>query len=477
VRPGERVSFLTPNTHQLLEAYYGVLEAGAVLNPINIRLTPADIGYILDHSRSSAVFYHADFAPLVEQLAPGLRHRPTFVVIEGDAGGPASCEYEALLATGSPDEPAAEIDENAVAELFYTSGTTGRPKGVALTHRALYLHGLGAAQALRVTDADTVLHVVPLFHVNGWGAPHWMTLAGGRHVMLRRFDPGALLSLVEQERVTYLLAVPTIYNAILNSPQLGMHDLSSLKCLLIGGAPASPALVRALEERLGVQAVVGYGLSETSPVVAIAWPRRHLLEVEPPEQRLARQATTGWAVAGVRLRVVDAEGHDVRPDDEQLGEIIVRSNVVMDGYESDPEATAASIRDGWFHTGDMATVDQQGYMTIKDRAKDVIISGGENISSVEIENVLAEVPGVLEAAVVPVPDEQWGEVPVAIVVRKPGVELSAEQLAAFCRGRLAGFKVPRRFEFRDALPKSGTGKILKRELREPFWQGYAKHVH
>ena len=266
VGPGDRVSFITYNTHQLLEAYYGVLEAGAVLNPINIRLTPDDIAYILDHSASRVVVYHADFAPLVERIAPSLSSRPTFVILEAPPSGPATHEYEALLASGSPDEPPAEVDENAVAELFYTSGTTGRPKGVALTHRALYLHGLQSAQSLGVTDADAILHVVPLFHVNGWGAPHWMTMVGGQHVMLRRFDPSTLLSLVERHRISYLLAVPTIFNAVLNSPDLASHDLSSLKCVLIGGAPSSPALIRALEERLGVQAVeLMSGCVETSP--------------------------------------------------------------------------------------------------------------------------------------------------------------------------------------------------------------------
>jgi fatty-acyl-CoA synthase len=253
VERGDRVSFITYNTHQLLEAYYGVLEAGAVLNPINIRLTPDDIGYILDHSGSKVVFFHADFAPLIERIAPMLATRPTFVVIKGEAHGAATHEYEGLLAVGSMDEPPAEVDENAVAELFYTSGTTGRPKGVALTHRALYLHGLQTALSLGITDADSILHVVPLFHVNGWGAPHWMTLVGGQHVMLRRFDPAALMSLVEQHRVTYLLGVPTIFNAVLNSPELGKYDLSSLRRLLVGGAPSSPTLIRTLEERLNVE--------------------------------------------------------------------------------------------------------------------------------------------------------------------------------------------------------------------------------
>ncbi len=477
VEPGDRVSFITYNSHQLLEAYYGVLEAGAVLNPINIRLAPDEIGYILDHAGSKVVVFHADFAPVVARVVPSLRTRPALVVMEGTASDAAPLEYEALLAEAPVDEPVAVVDENAMAALFYTSGTTGRPKGVALTNRALYLHALQSALALRVTDADVILHVVPLFHVNGWGAPHWMTMVGGTHVMLRRFDPAAFLGLVERHRVTYLLGVPTVFNAVLNSPELAGRDLSSLRYALIGGAPSSPALVRALEDRLGLTALVGYGLTETSPILSIAWPRRHLLDAEPPDRRLERQATTGWAVPGVALRVVDWQGADVRDDGEEMGEIVVRSNVVMDGYYEDPGATADKIRDGWFHTGDMATVDDEGYITIKDRSKDIIISGGENISSVEIENALYAHPAVFECAVVAAPDETWGEVPVALVVLKPDAVATIDELQAHCRAQLAGFKIPKRIELRDQLPKSGTGKLLKGQLREPFWEGYEARVH
>jgi len=477
IAPGDRVSFISYNCHQLLEAYYGVLEAGAVLNPVNIRLAPPEIGYILEHAGSKAVFYHADFTPLVEALQPTLPGVARWVVMEGAVGGPATDEYEALLAAASPAYRPAEVDEDAMAELFYTSGTTGKPKGVVLTHRALHLHAVYAALALRVTDADTMLHVVPLFHVNGWGAPHWMTLVGGRHVMLRKFDPRALMRLVAHHRVTYLLGVPTIFNAIVNSAELPSHDLSSLRVAIIGGAPASPSLVRTIEERLGCEAIVGYGLSETTPVLSLAWPRRALTAAEPPEQAAARKAMTGYAIAGVRLRVVDADGADVARDGEQIGEIVARSNTVMDGYYRDPEGTADKIRDGWFHTGDMATIDAAGYLLIKDRSKDIIIRGGENISSVEIENALASHPAVLEVAVVAIPDDRWGEVPAAMVVLKPDASATAHELRAHVRTQLAAFKVPRHLEFRDELPKGGTGKIVKADLREPFWEGRARRVN
>jgi fatty-acyl-CoA synthase len=477
VRAGDRVSFVTFNTHHLLEAYYGVIEAGAVLNPVNIRLAPHEIAWILDHASSKVVFFHRDFAPLIEAIRPQLSTRPVFVILDGEPGGIADHGYEALLAGGSTEPLHPVIDENAMAELFYTSGTTGLPKGVAMTHRELYLHAMAAQIGLAFREEDVVLHVVPLFHVNGWGTPHFLTMIGGRHVMLRKFDPVGLMTLVERHRVTRLLAVPTIFNAVLNSRERPNHDLSSLKQLIIGGSPAAPALVRALEQELGAQAIVGYGLTETSPIIALAQPRQVLTDTEPAARRLERQAMTGWAIPGVRLRVVDGNDHDVRADGEQIGEIIVRGNTVMDGYYRDLEATTATIRDGWLHTGDMAVVDEAGYLMIKDRSKDIIISAGENISSVEIEVVLVAHPAVLECAVVAAPHAQRGEVPVAFVVLKPDAQATAPELRAFAREHLAAHKVPRRIEFRDALPKGGTGKILKAELREPFWAGLDARVH
>jgi len=477
VTPGDRVSFLTYNTRQLLEAYYGVLEAGAVLNPINIRLSPNEIAYILDHAGSKVVAFHRDFLPLVEAIAPKASARPRFVIIEGEAGGIASDDYESLLAAGSPEPRHPQLDETAVAELFYTSGTTGLPKGVALTHRQLYLHALNAEVALGFGEDDVVLHVVPMFHVNGWGVPHFLTMVGGQHVMLRRFDPVALIEHVERHRVTRLLGVPAIFNAVLHSSERARHDLSSLRQLIIGGAPASPALVRGLEDAFGVQAIVGYGLSETSPIITLATPRHVVTAAEPPERRIERQAMTGWALPGTRIRVVTGEGADVRPDGEQIGEIVVRGHGVMEGYYRDPDETAHAMRDGWFHTGDMATIDEAGYVLIKDRAKDVIIRGGENLSSVEVENAIAAHPAVLEVAVVAAPDERFGEAPVALVVLKPDATVTVSELRAHCRANLARFKVPREFHFRDSLPKGGTGKILKAELREPFWKGYESRVH
>ena len=450
VEPGDRVSFITYNTHHLLEAYYGVLEAGAVLNPVNIRLAPHEIAYILEHAGSRIVFFHADFAPLVEQLAAHLTMRPRFVIMEGEPGGLASDEYEALIAGGSTDPRHPQVDENATAELFYTSGTTGLPKGVALSQRNLYLHAMNAQIALGWHEDDVVLHVVPLFHVNGWGVPHFVTMIGGRHVMLRRFEPTALMEAVQRHRVTRLLGVPAIFNALIHHGARSSFDLSSLRQVVIGGSSASPALVRALEDGLGVEAVVGYGLSETTPIVTIALPRDVLTDREPPERALERKAMTGWPIPGVAMRVVDTEGRDVRPDGEQIGEILVRGNTVMIGYYRDPDATATTIRDGWLHTGDMATLDEEGYVLIKDRSKDVIIRGGENISSIDVENAISAHPAVLECAVVAAPDDRFGEVPVALVVLKPG----ATATAARAQGALPGQPGP--LQGAPRVPSSGS---------------------
>jgi fatty-acyl-CoA synthase len=477
VRPGEVVSFVTYNTHHLLEAYYGCLGAGAVLNPINIRLHPQEIRYILNHAESRALFFHHDFAALVDGIRDGLETVAEYVALD-PAGPPAGAahDYEALLGRASAPGEDPEVDEESVAELFYTSGTTGRPKGVMLTHRALYLHALYAIIANRTTDRTVHLHVVPMFHVNGWGAPHAVTAAGGTHVLLRKVEPAEIFRLIEAERVTSLFGVPSIFTALVNHPDAGRRDLRSLELIIVGGAPASVTLLAAIQERLGCPAISGYGLTETSPLLAMARPKAHLGH-EPPARQLERRARTGYAVAGVELRVVDELGRDVPADGATVGEIVTRSNVVMHGYFKDPEATAEAVRDGWFRTGDMATIDPEGYITIVDRRKDIIISGGENISSVQVENTLHGHPAVYECAVIAVPDETWGEVPKALVVLKPGAAATERELIEFCRARLAHFQAPKSVEFLDALPKGGTGKVLKSALRERYWAGRAKRVH
>ncbi|MGH2363020.1 MAG: AMP-binding protein, partial [bacterium] len=305
VRPGQVVSFMTYNTHHLLEAYYGVLQAEAILNPINIRLNPKEISFILNHGECQVLFFHKDFAPMVDAMRGELKSVRHFVAIEPDGALPlAARDYEALLQESLPQVHDPEIDENKPAELFYTSGTTGKPKGVILTHRSLYLHALYAIMSLNTSDDTVLLHVVPMFHVNGWGSPHTVTGTGGTHVMLRKIDPLEIFRLVQQERVTLLLGVPTIYNALVNHPEIGKYDLSSLRLALTGGAPASPVLIKAMDEKLGCEARVGYGLTETSPVLTTARPKMHL-SGDSVERHRERRSQTGYAILGVDVRVVD----------------------------------------------------------------------------------------------------------------------------------------------------------------------------
>jgi fatty-acyl-CoA synthase len=479
LRRGERVAFLSFNCHRLLEAYYGVPQVSAILLPLNIRLSPEELVYILNDATPRLLFFDPEFTPLMESIRPQTPSVERFIALCGTPPAWAGAEtYDELLARAEP-RPVdyREIDENSVAELFYTSGTTAHPKGVMLTHRNLYLHALFTAIALRGGDAEVHLYTVPLFHVNAWGAPHFMPLTGGRNIMIRKFDPATVLQLVQQERVTRLHMVPTMVIALLNHPDFARYDLTCVKEVMMGGAPTSTKLVQQVEEMIpGCVAKGGYGLTETSPVLTIAHLKAHLAE-EPREIQSRRKATAGYAIGDAEIRVVDFDGNDVCADGNQVGEVIVRGDVVTPGYWNQPEATQQAMRNGWFHTGDLATIDEEGYLLIVDRAKDMILSGGENIASAEIERVLYTHPAVLECAVIPVPDDTWGEVPKALVTLKPGQEASATDLIEHCRRHLASFKVPKSVEFMDSLPKGGTGKILKKVLREKYWAGRRRRVH
>jgi len=286
-----------------------------------------------------------------------------------------------------------------------------------------------------------------------------------------------VLKLIQRERVTHLQMVPAMTIALLNHPDFPRYDLSSVREIMLGGAPANTALIQEMEKKIpSCTAHGGYGLTETSPVISLAHIKEHLAD-DAAEEKLRRKATAGYALAGSEIRVVDLDGRDVEPDRQQVGEVVVRGDVVMEGYWRQPEATAAALRDGWFHTGDLATIDEEGYILIVDRAKDMILTGGENVASAEIERVLYQHPAILECAVIAVPDEQWGEVAHAVITLKTGCQASCAEVLDHCRKHLAGFKIPKSIEFVDALPKGGTGKILKKVLREKFWAGHERHVH
>jgi fatty-acyl-CoA synthase len=359
-----------------------------------------------------------------------------------------------------------EFDENSVAEIFYTSGTSAAPKGVMLSHRNVYLHAMNLAVHHHNCYEDVMMHTIPLFHANGWGAAHTITVVGGTHVMLPRFLPEEIFRLVEKERVSALSLVPMMATALVNSPARSKYNLSSVQWSVIGGAASSPTLIREVEQTLGFKCYSGYGLTECAPSLANA-------QLKPdqqctPEERHALQAMTGYAYPGSELRVVDVDDKDVTHDGVTMGEIIARSDGVMAGYWQEPEATAEALRGGWFRTGDMAVMEENGCIRIVDRKKDIIVSGGENISSLDVEKVLVSHPDVYEAAVIPVSDQKWGEVPRAVVVAKPGRKLSEAELIEFCRSRLAHYKCPQSIEFCESLPKTATGKVLKRELRKKY---------
>jgi fatty-acyl-CoA synthase len=453
VEPGDRVAYLCGNTLELLEAYYGVLLAGGILTPLNIRLAPPEFQFILDDCGARVLAVHPSFAAVAASLTGPAR-------LGLDAG------YESLLAE-QPSGPVvpAPVDEDAVCELFYTSGTTGVPKGVMLTHRNLATHAVDSALTLALVHRDVVLHTIPLFHVNGWGTPHYVTALGATHVLLERFDADRVLELIDAERVTRLSIVPTMATALLMSAQLRERDLSSLVQVTVGGAPPGPELMADLEDAFACEVICGYGLTEAAPQLTKATTLRSHDALPVAAQRRVR-ATTGLPNVGVDARVLDDRDGEVPWDGVTPGEICVRSNHVMAGYWNRPDETADALRGGWLRTGDIATVDSEGYLTIVDRKKDLIISGGENISSVEVEKAIAAHPGVLEVAVVGMQDERWGEVPRAFVALKPGSEgVDADVLTQWVRARLAGFKVPKRFDFLAELPKGGSGKILKADLR------------
>ena len=473
---GDRVAFLSFNNHQLLEGYYGVVMNHGIVMPLNVRLTPHELIGILNHSEARMLMFESEFSPLVEHLRQHCPKIEKFVALD-DPSPLAHFTYEELLARDRGRRMDwTTIDENSVAELFYTSGSTGTPKGVMLSHRTLYLHAFAVAATFNRDDQGVELHTIPLFHANGWGRPQTAPMMGIKQVMVRRFDPTTVFRLIQEERATAMSLVPTMANALLNAPDLGNWDFSSLEQIHLGGAASSPELVARVEQAFHCEVMAGYGLTETAPVATSARDKG-TVDYRDEADRLHHKSRAGWPLPGNELRVVDLNMNDVPRDMESIGEVVIRGDNVMEGYFKEPQATANVMSDHWFHTGDMAVWDEENYIHIVDRKKDIIISGGENISSIEVEKAIFSHPAVLECAVVAAPDPQWGEVPAAIVVRKPGEALSQDQLVDYLKTRLARFKTPRLFEFSDVpLPKTGTGKIVKRELRERFWKGRETRV-
>jgi fatty-acyl-CoA synthase len=480
VGPGDRVAVLAPNVPALLAAHFAVPRLHAALVAINTRLSPAEVGYILDHCGAKVVLVDPELAPRVADAPGGLAARPLLVNLEDPVAGVLSRPlagpgFEEFLAGAPSLSMAAGVDdEDRVLSINYTSGTTGRPKGVMYTHRGALLNALGAIIMQRLARDSVFLWTLPLFHCNGWCFPWAVTAAGGAHVMLRTLDPGQIIARIREHRVTHFNGAPTVLLMVAEAPEARGVRFDPRVRVATGGSPPSPTILARMDA-MGVEVTHLYGLTETYGPHTFCelqpgW------EALPPEQRARVMARQGVPThVATHLRVVDAEMRDVPADAETMGEVVMRGNNVMKGYYQDPEATAQAFAGGWFHSGDLGVMHPDGYIELRDRKKDIIISGGENISTIEVEHALVKHPAVLECAVVSMPHEKWGEVPKAFVTLRPGARATQQELIDFCRSQLAHFKCPKAVEFGE-LPKTSTGKIQKFVLREKAWAGMGRRI-
>ena len=463
VKPGDRVAYIAPNTHAQLESFYAVPQIGAVVVPINYRLIADDFAYIINHSGARIVCAHSDYLEAVDSVRAQLPNVEQFVALEGAREG--WLDYEATLTAAATDFNHPAIAENDLISINYTSGTTARPKGVMITHRNAYLNVVGTLAHYALAPKDRYLWTLPMFHANGWTFVWIVTARGAAHICLRKVDPGTIFELIESENISMFCAAPTVLIGVANAPEELRHNVRRGVRLLTAGAPPAAATIERVEDDLGWELTQVYGLTETSPFITICEERPEHLQLSPQERAVIKARQGVELITSGELIVMDVNDAEVPHDGMTIGEIVVRGNAVMKGYFNDPEATAVAIRDGWFHSGDAAVVHVDGYIEIRDRFKDVIISGGENISSVEVEGVLLHHTAVQEAAVVGMPHKRWGESPHAFVVLRPGATATEDEMKQFIHDRLAHFKTPQWVTFVDELPKTATGKVQKYILR------------
>ena len=475
---GDRVAIIAPNSHQFLESFYATAAIGAVIVPMNYRLVPSDFAYMLEHSGSKVAYVDAEFLHLVDEVRSGIGTVEHFIAIPYD-DAPINLgwtNYEEWISshpTVRPPEP--DLAETDLLSINYTSGTTARPKGVMITHRNAYINAYNFIAHLRISQNDAEMWTLPMFHANGWGGPYAITAMGGKHVVLRSPEAADIFRVIQDEDCTFACMAPAVLARILEFERKDEFEITVRPRFTVAGAPPPQAFIERLEKELDWEFIQIYGLTETSPILTVSEVKPYLDADEDAYFRTKVRA--GHDVIGVHVKVVRDSGREVAWDDEEVGEVVARSNVVLKGYWEQQEETDKVIVDGWFHTGDMATVNQDGYINIVDRAKDVIISGGENISSIEVEDVLYDHPSVLEAAVIGIPSEQWGETPLALIVPREGHAVTRDDIVAHCRENMAGFKIPRNVEFVETLPRTATGKLKKFELREAYWEGVEKRVN
>ncbi|PHR28323.1 MAG: acyl-CoA synthetase [Desulfotalea sp.] len=469
---GDKVAFICPNIPPMLEAHYAVPMIGAALVSINTRLAKGEVSYIVDHSDAKLIVVDSELAPLLDtRELPKVKNYVTICDVDDNIVIEGSQEYEAFLASSSPVAPATDIDsEDQLLAINYTSGTTGRPKGVMYHHRGAYLNAIGEILESGITAASSYLWTLPMFHCNGWCFTWGVTAAGATHVCLRAVIAEDIFNLIEQEKITHLCAAPTILIIMSSWPEAANLKIKQPLKIMTAGAPPPPTIIRNME-KMGAEITHTYGLTEVyGPHSVCAWQPtwKDLNDTEMAEVK-SRQGVP--YIITHYMDVVDPITMEPVPrDGKAMGEIVMRGNNVMTGYYKDPKATDAAFAGGWFHSGDLAVMHKDGYVQIMDRKKDIIISGGENISTVEVENVIYCHPDVQEVAVVPVPDAKWGEVPKAFIVVKSGTNPSSEDIINFTKKHLARFKAPKFVEFTE-LPKTATGKIQKFKLREKEWKG------
>ena len=475
VEPGERVAVLAPNGLPALSAHFAVPLAGAVLVAVNTRLAPPEIAYIADHAKVRLLIVDHELAGSVAPVAGKTETVQTIVTI-GDAGAalPGAIDWDDFLATGTGEDlPWTVEDEASPISINYTSGTTGSPKGVQYTHRSAYLNALGEIITSRHSPDSVYLWTLPMFHCNGWCTTWAVTAIGGRHVCLRAVRGDAIWSLIREEGVTHLNAAPTVLTTMVNDPDATPIDGGLVATT--AGAPPSPTIIEQMEG-LGAEVVHVYGLTETYGPHTVCEPLSTWADLDETD-RVDRKARQGVSmIIADPIRVVDEQMNDVPRDGATVGEVVMRGNNVMAGYLDDPEATENAFRGGWFHSGDLGVWHPDGTIDLRDRAKDIIVSGGENISTIEVERAVLRHDAVLEVAVIGVPDERWGERPKAFVVLKEGRTATPEEIGAHVREQLAGYKVPDRVELVEELPKTSTGKVRKFTLREREWEGHDKRI-
>src|SRR3712207_2247970 len=453
VGEAERVAIVSHNSARLLELLLAVPSSGRVAVPINFRLQPEEVEYIVGHSGARVLLVD----PELETSLKGVQAEHRFGTGE---------EYEQLLAFDTEPRPWADPDEEARATINYTSGTTARPKGVQMTHRNIWVSAVTFGMHMQVSDRDVYMHTLPMFHCNGWGLPYATAGVGARQVVLRKVDGPEILRRVDEHGVTVMAGAPAVWNAVLDAAAEWDGEIPGRDRvrIIVAGAPPPSRTIARVEAELGWEFNQIYGLTETAPLLTINRPRAEFDDLDP-EERAKKLSRAGVPALGTRLAVSES------------GEVLAQGNTVLAGYWENPDASGEALEGGWFHTGDGGSIDEGGYLTISDRKKDVIITGGENVSSIEVEDAVFSHPAVAEVAVIGVPDEKWGEMVTALVVVAEGEQVTAEEIVAHCRGRIAGYKIPKRVEFRDELARTATGKIQKFKLREGFWSGSDRQVN